>query len=915
MRIILLSALALTGCSLTSPSLPLKADPNWHVDQLPNGMKYHIYPTADQAVSVRLVVNVGSFQENPSQKGYAHFIEHMAFNGSQHFSGNDVIKMFEQSGGSFGADINAFTSYQQTTYKLDLPNDDMLNQALTWMRDISDGIKFEPSQVTSEKGVIMSEWRRTRPNDAPFSLNAYEASIAGTRYADHDPLGTPESIKGATAVGLENFYQKWYQPQYAELIVAGDVDVEQLSENIKKQFANWQNNNETKLVKHRDLAVNSSNEILPSSSVESPSLHYTIDRGFISQQTRQQQHQAWHDTLSAQLIQQRLVSVLRDSAMPFQYSYAQPLFSNYSRLSTADLSFAPELREKMHALFISTLTSLRDHGVTQDEFATIMAGFENDLNNINSDWDQRTPMNYVDHRVFELEQNSVSQSKEDFRASLAKFIKNNTLKTANKNLKSLLSAQPAFVIGMGPNETKQQFSDIFTTLNRAYAQDGEKILATTATSDGFIKPSGDGQILDIRKHAGGFIVFTLSNGIDVWFQQDKTAGKRIFASYASEGGKASLTQSLYPAVELAFATAMRSGLGKLSGTELDSYLRQRNIAISPLLGLTQNGLHIVSDKQHFADALAVLYNAVTDIKVDPRQLEAAKDEFIQNREVFLHSPLGKLAQSANAKLYTSDSYHRLISGSEVASVTPEQILAVHNQLFKHNHGMKMVIVADLEPHEIIPLLRKYVASIELEQTPTTTYSPRYKKDLPNRLVLDESQESSSLYLMYIANLQPQKRTTKDIFVEDLLSRISTARILSLVREDAGLDYQPNIYPAMKDSENDAIWCIEAQLAPTDVAKIDAQIGKLTDGLIHTITQQEVDTASKQILADIKKATNDPNMRTLIYSRYLIHGYDIDKLLNIDDTLQGISLQDVQRKAKYTFGEHSKRTVFILNPKA
>ncbi|NMV11866.1 insulinase family protein, partial [Vibrio parahaemolyticus] len=99
-------------------------------------MKYHLYPTEDQEVSVRLVMNIGSFQETSSQKGYAHFVEHMAFNGSEHFTGNDVVKLFEQSGGSFGADINAFTSYQQTSYQLDLANNTKLEDALKWMRDI-----------------------------------------------------------------------------------------------------------------------------------------------------------------------------------------------------------------------------------------------------------------------------------------------------------------------------------------------------------------------------------------------------------------------------------------------------------------------------------------------------------------------------------------------------------------------------------------------------------------------------------------------------------------------------------------------------------------------------------------------------------------------------------------------------------
>lgn len=233
---LLASTLILSGCVVTPNSTKIQADTNWYVNQLPNGLKYHIYPTQDQEISVRMVMNIGSFQEQTSQKGYAHFVEHMAFNGSTHFSGNEAIRLFEQSGGSFGADINAFTTYQQTGYKLELADSSQLQDALIWMRDIGDGLTFSPTQVEKEKGVILGEWRRANPDDKPFALNAYQASVEGTLYGEHDPIGTRVSIEKATPVTLKSFYQQWYQPQYAELIVTGNVNVDALAEDINKTF-------------------------------------------------------------------------------------------------------------------------------------------------------------------------------------------------------------------------------------------------------------------------------------------------------------------------------------------------------------------------------------------------------------------------------------------------------------------------------------------------------------------------------------------------------------------------------------------------------------------------------------------------------------------------------------------------------
>ncbi|WP_232060937.1 M16 family metallopeptidase [Vibrio taketomensis] len=159
----------------------LIADENWTQGQLENGLRYHIYPTNDEEVSVRMLVHVGSLQENDNQKGYAHFVEHMAFNGTRNFSGNDIIQLVEKSGKSFGRDINAFTAYQLTHYQLDLASAADLTMALTWMRDVGDGIEFDPQQVESEKGVILGEFRLSRLENKSLFEQSYLNLIKSTR--------------------------------------------------------------------------------------------------------------------------------------------------------------------------------------------------------------------------------------------------------------------------------------------------------------------------------------------------------------------------------------------------------------------------------------------------------------------------------------------------------------------------------------------------------------------------------------------------------------------------------------------------------------------------------------------------------------------------------------------------------------
>ncbi len=911
---LLASTLLLSGCVVTPHSTKIQADANWHVNQLSNGMRYHIYPTQDQEISVRMVMNIGSFQEQENQKGYAHFVEHMAFNGSTHFSGNEAIKLFEQSGGSFGADINAFTTYQQTGYKLELADPSQLQDALIWMRDIGDGLTFAPAQVEKVKGVILGEWRRANPDDKPFALNAYQASVEGTLYGEHDPIGTRDSIEKATPATLKSFYQQWYQPQYAEIIITGNVNLDSVSKIINKTFSSWEKTSNVAVIKRRDIRVNTNNEILPSNSIESPSLHLVVERGAIGRQTVEQQHQEWLDEVSGQLIQQRLIADLNGAAVPFQYAYAQPYYSNYHRMMSAGISFAPERREQMHHLFISTLTSLREYGVTQAELDSIMANWQGELTNLDSDWSKRNPNSFAEARVFQLEQNSVSQSKQSYAHSLATFLDNATLVRVNTHITELLTIPPTFSIGMSKNETRAQFSGVFSALNTAYFQPGEKPLSMEVRAGGFLQPVKEGSIINARKEAGGFDVYTLSNGVDVWFQKDEKAGGRAYIYFASQGGKAAVDKPLYPAYEIATMAAVRSGLGDFSGSELDSYLRSNNTSIVPMLDTTSHGLKVTTQKAQLESALNAIYNLSTEIKVDERQLTAVKQEFKQQRRAFFESPMGKLIQQANRNAYLPESRHRILDSDGVESVTAEQILAVHQRLFKFNNGFKMVVVADIEPEQLEPLLAKFVASIEMNPGSSIDYDVALNPDEPTRTVMTDGHEPSSLYLQRLTNGHDDAQSGRDTMIVDILQRISTARLLDQLREELSLDYNPSIYPMIQDREQVSDWIFESQVDPKDVAIMDRQLNKIFDELAKNINQQEVDIAVKQLVVAMQGMEDRPKQRAWAYGRYLVHDYGLDVLLNVEQAAKSITLQEVQARARSVFGPQSKRTTIILDPR-
>ncbi len=222
----------------------LTPDPAIRFGVLPNGMRYAIRrnTTPESTAVMRMLIDVGSTAEADDERGLAHFIEHMAFNGTTNVPEGEMIKILERLGLAFGADTNAFTSYDQTGYTLDLPNvqAETVDTALYLLRETASEIRFDPQAIDRERGVILSELR-TRANYAQRNRESlFEFTVPGTRIADRSPIGDRQVIETAPAERFRSFYERYYTPGRTTLVVVGDIDVAAVEAKIQASFANWQ---------------------------------------------------------------------------------------------------------------------------------------------------------------------------------------------------------------------------------------------------------------------------------------------------------------------------------------------------------------------------------------------------------------------------------------------------------------------------------------------------------------------------------------------------------------------------------------------------------------------------------------------------------------------------------------------------
>ncbi|MDQ6610905.1 MAG: insulinase family protein, partial [Gemmatimonadota bacterium] len=221
---------------------PLPVDPAVKVGTLPNGLRYYIRKNAkpEKRVELRLVVNAGSVLEDENQRGLAHFIEHMAFNGTAHFAKNDIVKYLESIGVRFGADLNASTSFDETIYILPVPTDSagFLDKSFQFLSDIASNITFDSAQVVGERGVVLEEWRGRLGAGERIQSLQLPIFLAGSHYADRIPIGLPTIIESANPAPLRKFWRTWYRPDLMAVVAVGDVDPAALQTLITRYFGN-----------------------------------------------------------------------------------------------------------------------------------------------------------------------------------------------------------------------------------------------------------------------------------------------------------------------------------------------------------------------------------------------------------------------------------------------------------------------------------------------------------------------------------------------------------------------------------------------------------------------------------------------------------------------------------------------------
>ncbi|NBI52038.1 insulinase family protein [Photobacterium alginatilyticum] len=930
---VIAASLLLVACNQVPDSQPLVEDSQWQQGQLDNGLKYHLRSVSGAPVSFRLLVHAGAVDEAAEQAGYAHFLEHMAFLGSDGFDAGKVESLFVGAGVTFGDDLNAFTSHDVTSYQIDLPDNKRMEDAIVWLSDIATGkLTLDPALLENEKGAVLGEFRLRQRGDKPAELKAFEALLQGSRYDGIDVLGTQDSVKNINREGLLAFYQAHYRPQNTELIITGNIDNQRLEPMIARYFntANFVGGRAGEDVDIDNAAIESGDEgiasltpdplYLTGAAGQQAGISLLIELGDSRVTTDLQYQTMLLEDAVLRAISRRLNDRHIETQSPLLGSYSFPTLVIDRYIGAIGADFAESDRLIAQQFFAEELASLRDHGVGTFEFESVKDSFLNEINGLDTQWLNKRAVDYSEDRLNALILGKTQQSKEDVRSQLQNFVDQLNQAKLNKAINSYLSEsrnKPVFVVTREEGASKAKAT--FTQFTKQFSAKGKALIMASSAMD-IPMPEKGGEITFYEELEPTTHRWTLENGIDVWLRQMPEAGDRAYVYLMSSGGMAALPSELRYASTLAPSVLARSGLAGISASKLEQLLVRHNTYVESVLWETSHGLYSETAKQELPFALSVLYQAMTAAKVDEQYFSAVQQESVVEQGNWLSSPLGSYVSQVVGTLYPADSTLQLPTGEDIQQVSPDQVQSVVDTLMRKKRNFTLVVSADIEVSDFNRLLRRYVAGISFEAESgssaiapvITDYRTNPKVSTASKQVA-EAVDNTLTYQVHLLS-QGKPKSTKDRFTADILDRLLNKRYRDELRNAHGLGYDPSAQLIWSDGSGETLVIFTVNAAPGKLDAVRASTRQVLEKARAGFTAEEFAVAKSQLATALTPGLTNPQEQARMLSSYVLFGADPQAVLHPDKVLSTLTLEEINALSERVIGKEAQQMESMLMPK-
>ena len=866
---------------------------------LPNGMTYYIRHNAQTkgVADFYIAQKVGSILEEKRQRGLAHFLEHMAFNGTKHFPGNTlqpgIVAWCESVGIKFGANLNAYTSVDQTVYNISaapVTREGVIDSCLLILNDWSHELLLTDKEIDKERGVIEEEWRTRRSGMAMQRLSeqAMPVIYAGTKYSDCMPIGNIDIVRTFPYNDLRDYYSKWYRPDLQAIIVVGDINEDKIEEKIKKLFAKIPLPQNPAHRIYYPIGNNEKMILYTATDKEQPTVNFTLymKRDVTPKQERntiQNYADDYKTNILRMAINDRLEELSRTKNAPFISASVRS--GNFFLASTKDafeLSGVLKEGKALEAiqLLVGEVERARANGITIDELkrgkAEMLSYAENDYN----DRSNRRNGEFVEQCVQNfLEETPIIEPEKELEM-VRKLDKTVTIDDVNALAKTIITNQNQVVTMFGPDKNTFKMptnSSIENAILKAQKQHYTPYKTQNTLTERLItKLPKPGSIISERTYKYGYTEFTLSNGLKVYVRPTNFEPDEVNLKLFSLGGKNIYPDSEMPNLTYLMAGATIGGVAQYNDLTLEKMLAGKTATVTPFIDNDTRGMAGTSNVKDTKTLLELVYLYFTQPRKDPqafKNLMEQQQEFLTNAHV---NPMLAYNDTLHKVAYATNRMESM-NKEQLKRVNYNRIMHIYKELFANAANFKLILTGNININKLRPLLCQYIATLPSNNTKETigTYEPKLV-DGKKTYIFHKKQTTPTAITTIVIKGKMEYNNRNELLM-DAIGQLLRIVYTEKVREDKGGTYSVQASGDLQHHPNDeALLRIAFQTDPQKYNDLIPIVYKELEKMAtEGPSQQDLDKVKAYELKVYNQVLRMNNYWEYVLYTDLYNGIDVD----------------------------------------
>lgn len=773
---------------------PLPFDKDVKVGKLKNGFTYYIRKNVEpkDRVTMYLGVKVGSILEQEEERGLAHFLEHMNFNGLKHFPKNDLVNYLQNAGVRFGSDLNAYTGFDQTVYQLPIPSDDpeLLKNGLLVLRDWAQDAMLTTEEIDKERGIVLEEMRGSRGANQRMQDQYLPILLNGSLYSQRLPIGTEEIITNFKPEVIRAFHERWYRPDLQSIIIVGDIDPLQMEKEVIRLFSDLKTPKNQVPHKEYKVDLTNKNQFLVVTDPEMPS---TVGQIIIKHPEEKVKTVGDFSTalmkeLFNQMINARLgeLSQKPDAAFLQAGISISSLFGGLDNLSLFYVAKPGQLENATKSV-VRELDRFEKFGFTETEFKRAVASFAKSNETEYIERDKRKSDSYVQAYLSNFLDNEAVLSNQDSYQITKQLLPTLTLQGVETVGRRFYSDKNRDIIILAPEKDKANLP-VEGTVNTWLADISKEKL--TAYEDMVstlpllaAQPGAKGSIVSSTDITSiGTKELTLSNGIKVLLKPTNFKNDQILISSFSPGGTSLYNDADYFSASSASGLVNASGLGQLNTAELTKYLSGKNLNISPYITERTEGISGYTDKEGLKTAFEMIYGYFTEPRIDKEIFESTISKRLASMENREDDPSFVFGDTMRKTLYGTNIRRNNTTVEQVKSIDKDRALEIYKDRFADASDFTFTIVGSITEEEIKPYLEQYIATLPNNKRKEQAKNLGILEPLKgSQVTVKKGKESKSqVAMLYVGDFDYSEQEN---LAFDALESVLSIKLLERLREE------------------------------------------------------------------------------------------------------------------------------------